>query len=124
LLTSEYIEAFACTQQFEDPALQLYTIQLLVMLLSPVHRACVKTLLDFLALVAAHSDVNKMGLTNLAVVFAPTLFYVRGQKGEKMLKEVEIQISTATTLKLMIEFSDRLWEVRTYVRVYPVDARL
>ncbi len=54
-----------------------------------------------------------MGLSNLAVVFAPTLFYIRGHKGEMMLKEVEIQVSTATTLKTMIELHDQLLLVCT-----------
>ena len=49
-------------------------------------------LLNFLALVAANDDKNKMGIANLAVVFAPSLFYVRGHKGQKMLKEVEMQV--------------------------------
>ena len=97
--------------QFEDPNIQFYTLQLLVMLLPPVHRECLKKLLDFLAKVATFHESNKMNLANLAVVFAPTLFYVKGQKGEKMLKEVEIQVNTATTLKAMIEFHDELWEV-------------
>eukprot|EP00042_Codosiga_hollandica_P052712 m.674567 g.674567 ORF g.674567 m.674567 type:complete len:71 (+) comp58551_c0_seq32:1043-1255(+) len=47
-----------------------------------------------------------MGLANLAVVFAPTLFYIKGHKGEKMLQEVEIQVSTATTLQIMIDFHE------------------
>ena len=51
-------------------------------------------LLDFLALVASQHEVNKMSFGNLAVVFAPTLFYMPGHKGQKMLKEVELQVCT------------------------------
>lgn len=108
LLTDEYIEAFAMTQHVQD---QLYSLQLLVMLLPEINRKCLRILLDFLALVSDHQEANKMGVKNLAVVFAPTLFYVRGQKGQKMLKEVEIQVSTAATLKTLIEFHDVLWNV-------------
>jgi hypothetical protein len=123
ILTAGFIEAFACTQQFEDTDLQFYTLQLLVMLLPPVHRECLLALLRFLALVAANHEHNKMSLSNLAVVFAPTLFYIkfgpappycathcglRGHKGEQMLKEIEIQVSSATTLKTMIEYHDQL----------------
>ncbi len=110
-MTTAYIEAFACTHHFEDSVLQFYTLQLLVMLLPPVHRDVLMTLLRFLALVAANHEHNKMSLSNLAVVFAPTLFYIRGHKGEQMLKEVEIQVSTATTLKTMIEFQAQLLQV-------------
>jgi hypothetical protein len=42
-----------------------------------VHRDCLIALLRFLALVAANHESNKMHLSNLAVVFAPTLFYIK-----------------------------------------------
>lgn len=108
VLTNEYIEAFAMTNNMPQ---QLYCIQLLVMLLPPVHRACLRLLLDFLCEVARSQEHNKMSLANLAVVFAPTLFYIRGQKGQKMLKEVEMQVTTAATLKTMLENNDALWDV-------------
>jgi hypothetical protein len=96
------------------------------------HTSLHSTLLQLLSDVAARESVNKMGYSNLAVVFAPTLFYIKGNKGppfflyfisslhaafshagEKMLKEVEMQISTASTLKLMIEYHTQLLEVCT-----------
>jgi hypothetical protein len=92
LLTDTYIEAFAATQELDDVARRVYALQLLLLLLPEVNRRCLQHLLSFLARVAARHEINKMGLTNLAVVFAPTLFYIRGQKGELMLKEVEMQV--------------------------------
>lgn len=50
-----------------------------------------------------------MSVANLAVVFAPTLFYIRGQKGQQMLKEVEMQVTTATVLKLLLEQHREVW---------------
>lgn len=47
-----------------------------------------------------------------SVVFAPTLFFIRGSKGQQMLKEVEMQITTASTLKIMLENHEQLWDVR------------
>eukprot|EP00051_Salpingoeca_urceolata_P006400 m.84682 g.84682 ORF g.84682 m.84682 type:complete len:577 (-) comp14814_c0_seq1:400-2130(-) len=111
LLTLEYIETFSATQQLETPEIRVYALQLLVMLLPPVNRACLCKLLDFLCLVASRSTVNKMGVANLAVVFAPTLFFIQGQKGQKMLKEVELQVSTASTLKTLLEHNKKLWNV-------------
>ncbi|EGD81928.1 hypothetical protein PTSG_02614 [Salpingoeca rosetta] len=108
LLTDAYIEAFSLTQRLKD---QVYGLQLLVMLLPKVHRACLRRLLAFLVKVGENADENKMSTRNLAVVFAPTLFYVRGHKGKRMLKEVEIQVTTASTLKLMLENHRKLWEV-------------
>eukprot|EP00911_Craspedida_sp_UC1_P000071 UC1_evm1s60 len=110
LLTSEYLEAFSSTQELDGDS-QGYVLQLLVLLLPPAHRACLRELLEFLCQVASHSDQNKMGLANLAVVFAPTLFYVRGSKGQKMLKEVAMQVTTAATLKKMLEYNATLWDV-------------
>lgn len=83
------------------------------MLLPPINRACLKLFLDFLVIVADNADQNKMGLPNLAVVFAPTLFFMRGQKGQKMLKEVEMQVSTAKTLKALLTNNEELWVVRS-----------
>lgn len=54
-----------------------------------------------------------MSVANLAVVFAPTLFYVRGVKGQQMLKEVEMQISTASVLKRLLECYNSLWTLPT-----------
>eukprot|EP00055_Hartaetosiga_balthica_P003232 m.7056 g.7056 ORF g.7056 m.7056 type:complete len:568 (-) comp2695_c0_seq1:54-1757(-) len=108
LLTSSFIEPFSLIQHLHD---QVFGLQLLITLLPRVHRAVLKKLLDFLGNVAAKADVNKMGVSNLAVVFAPTLFYVRGGKGKQMLKEVEMQVTTASTLKLMIENRERIWEI-------------
>ena len=79
---------------------QIYVLRLLVMLLPPAHRACLRLLLNFLCQIAAKEAVNKMSISNLAVVFAPTLFYVRGLKGEQMLKEIELQVSLHVTVEL------------------------
>jgi hypothetical protein len=113
-----------------------------------VHANCLEMLLLFLRDVADKSSVNKMSIANLsgrrgrggrgclcrggshvrdgdvrsrasAVVFAPTLFYLRGSKGQQMLKEVEIQVTTASTLKKMLENVEQLWIVRAVVPILP-----
>lgn len=111
LLTSQYIETFYTTERLQDPAERLRARKLLAMLLPPVHRACLKLLLDFLCEVAANDSKNKMGIANLSVVFAPSLFFIRGQKGARILKEVEIQVHTASTLRGLLENADALWDV-------------
>ncbi|EDQ92833.1 uncharacterized protein MONBRDRAFT_22004 [Monosiga brevicollis MX1] len=109
LLTDELIESFSETQKLGDD--QLYGLQLLVMLLPKEHSDCLQQLLGFLHEVAQSAGVNKMNIANLAVVFAPTLFFIRGSKGQQMLKEVELQVTTASTLKLMVERYQELWQV-------------
>ena len=69
------------TERLTDAVERLRARKLLAMLLPPVHRACLKLLLDFLCEVAANEPKNRMGIANLAVVFAPSLFFIRGQKG-------------------------------------------
>lgn len=111
LLSSAYLEAFYITQSLENSEQQEAALQMLAMLLPPVHQECLSVLLEFLTLVADNAERNKMGVANLAVVFAPSLFYVRGQKGQKMLKEVEMQVHTASTLQLMLERHRVLWNI-------------
>eukprot|EP00730_Choanoeca_flexa_P017148 TRINITY_DN8215_c0_g1_i2.p1 TRINITY_DN8215_c0_g1~~TRINITY_DN8215_c0_g1_i2.p1 ORF type:complete len:569 (+),score=121.02 TRINITY_DN8215_c0_g1_i2:102-1808(+) len=108
LLTDDFIEAFSLTQDLDR---QLYGLQLLVAQLPKAHAATLKVLLDFLMEVADKADVNKMTVANLAVVFAPTLFYMRGSKGQQMLKEVELQVTTASTLKTMLLNHDKIWHI-------------
>lgn len=108
---SRYIETFYTTEKLQEPAERLRARKLLAMLLPPVHRACLELLLNFLRNVAANEEKNKMGIPNLAVVFAPSLFFIRGHKGQKMLKEVEIQVHTASTLRGLLENADVLWDV-------------
>ena len=118
-MTADYIEMFTLAPQLNPPEQRLYAMQLLVMLLPPVNRYCLRVLLDFLALVASQHEYNKMTVTNLSVVFAPTLFYVPGQKGQKMLKEVELQVSTAASLRVMLENHHLLWNVSVALSLSP-----
>lgn len=111
LLTNQYLDIFSLTQQLQDKQTQIKALGLVSLLLPIVHQDCLKELLSFLDEVAKHEEVNKMGISNLAVVFAPTLFFVRGQKGQKMLKEVEMQVTTANALKMLIEYQKELWGV-------------
>mmetsp|Transcript_30860 Transcript_30860/g.80744 ORF Transcript_30860/g.80744 Transcript_30860/m.80744 type:complete len:632 (+) Transcript_30860:241-2136(+) len=111
LLTSQYIETFYTTEQLRDPSERLRARKLLAMLLPPVHRACLELLLNFLCDVAANDAKNRMGIANLAVVFAPSLFFIRGTKGQKILKEVDTQVHTASTLRGLLENASVLWHV-------------
>eukprot|EP00041_Stephanoeca_diplocostata_P012079 m.201285 g.201285 ORF g.201285 m.201285 type:complete len:590 (+) comp18800_c0_seq2:469-2238(+) len=115
LLTSRYLETFYITESLNDSTQQLEALQMLAVLLPPVHRACLRVLLRFLALVAANDGKNKMGIANLAVVFAPSLFYIRGHKGQKMLKEVELQVHTAATLRRLLDNQHLLFHIPPYI---------
>ena len=111
LLTSTYLDAFSASQSIDDPDDQLRALALVVQMLPEPNQNILRRLLPFLASVADNSAVNKMGVPNLAVVFAPSLFFVKGSKGQKMLKEVEAQVVAASCVKMMITHHDDLWVV-------------
>lgn len=111
LLTSTYLDAFSATQSIDDPKDQLRALALVVQMLPQTNQNILQRLLPFLSSVADNADVNKMGVPNLAVVFAPSLFFVKGSKGQKMLKEVEAQVVAASCVKMMIAHHDDLWTV-------------
>lgn len=111
LLTSTYLDAFSATQSIEDPEDQVRALALVVQMLPQAHQNILKRLLQTLSCVADNESVNKMGVPNLAVVFAPSLFFVKGAKGQKMLKEVEAQVVAASCVKMMITHHEVLWTV-------------
>jgi len=111
LLTSTYLDAFSATQSIEDPEDQVRALALVVQMLPQAHQNILQRLLQTLSSVADNEAVNKMGVPNLAVVFAPSLFFVKGAKGQKMLKEVEAQVVAASCVKMMITHHDVLWTV-------------
>jgi hypothetical protein len=77
-----------------------------------INRECLRLLLGFLHEVSLRSEKTLMDAMNLAVVFAPTMFYIKGKKGQMMLKEVEMQVTSASTLKVMISSYEELFQVR------------
>jgi hypothetical protein len=111
LLTGQYLDAFSATQALESTQAQVRALALVVQLLPLAHQYILRRLLQFLSIVAEHESENQMGIPNLAVIFAPSLFFVRGQTGQKMLKEVEAQVVAASCVQTMIQFHHELWDV-------------
>ena len=58
-----------------------------------------------------HRRLGKMTVHNIAVVFAPVLFYIHGHKGQKILKEVELQVCSASVLCLLVHNYKTLWNI-------------
>ncbi|KAJ8322115.1 hypothetical protein KUTeg_000586 [Tegillarca granosa] len=98
LLTHDYIEAFAQVENIQDKKLQLQALNLLVILLPDVHRATLKLLLSFLNKVVNHSDINRMGLSNIAMIMAPNLFLSPSNRSKsKGIKDIEITMAAGTS---------------------------
>lgn len=77
LMTYDLYESFVTAQQERDPNKRLRYLRHLISCLPKVNRATLKFLIQFLAIVEKHSEVNKMASHNLATVFAPNLLKQR-----------------------------------------------
>jgi hypothetical protein len=59
----------------------------------------------------AFGSTTDFQVANLAVVFAPSLFFVQGSTGDKIMREVQLQVQAASCMKLLITHQDKLWNV-------------
>lgn len=75
LLTNKLSETFIAIFQYVPANLRHETAQCALLLLPDEHREALFTLLDFLQNVGDHSNVNQMTVSNLALVFAPSLLH-------------------------------------------------
>ena len=87
MFTTQFLDTFSLTQSLKETAVQLKALSLLVMMLPQTHQIVLRKLLKFLADIAANEEINKMGVSNLAVVFAPTLFIAPGKTSQKILEK-------------------------------------
>ncbi|ESP02660.1 hypothetical protein LOTGIDRAFT_138035, partial [Lottia gigantea] len=128
LLTYDYIDAFS--SNLKSTLEQLYALNLLILLLPDCHRDTLKLLIMFLRNVVAHSNENKMGLTNVAMIMAPNLFLVPSSRKIKTVQEVELNRAAGTSkiITFLINYQDHLWNIPssfiTQIRhQYEVDQR-
>lgn len=122
LLTDEYIEAFAQVENLPDKKQQLHALNLLILLLPSVHRDTLNVLLEFLEKIIQHRNVNKMGLTNVAMIMAPNLFMApkvrsSNQNKNKSAWDLEIKMAANTShiMKMLIAYKKILWTVPSYL---------
>lgn len=118
LLTDEYIEAFAQVENLPDRKLQLHALNLLILLLPDVNRNTLSLLLEFLEQVISHSNVNKMTLSNVAMIMAPNLFLapkVRPPQAGKSKGNWDLQVNIATgtsnIVRMLIKYHKILWTI-------------
>ncbi|XP_060516110.1 rho GTPase-activating protein 7 [Cylas formicarius] len=75
LLTNKLSETFILIFQYVPIYLRRESVLCAILLMPDEHTEVLKTLLHFLLLIAKHSEVNQMNESNLAMCFAPSLFY-------------------------------------------------
>ena len=97
--------------EIESAEAQLRVLRLLVLLLPDMHAETLDELLRLLAVIATRTDENKMSSSNLAVVLAPTLFFVPGRQAQRVLSEIKQQGETPSVVRRLIDDVGQLWLV-------------
>eukprot|EP01094_Clydonella_sp_ATCC50884_P006087 TRINITY_DN1510_c0_g1_i2.p1 TRINITY_DN1510_c0_g1~~TRINITY_DN1510_c0_g1_i2.p1 ORF type:complete len:658 (-),score=229.98 TRINITY_DN1510_c0_g1_i2:210-2183(-) len=107
LLTWEMFFMFIMADFVENRFLRLRYIKYLISRLPALNRALLKFLVRFLIRVAAHADVNKMAIHNLATVFGPNLLR---QKDANMIQMVEHTPQINSMVDTMIKNYDYFFD--------------
>ncbi|XP_049544471.1 uncharacterized protein LOC125956532 [Anopheles darlingi] len=127
LLTAKLSETFIAIFQYLPDEVRAEAIQSAILLLPDEHREVLHLLLTFLEKVVQNSSLNQMTANNLAVCFAPSLFYLlagnrytaasprrkktgagTGQPDERELSEAK---ASHECLAYMIERFQSLWTI-------------
>lgn len=110
LLTHEYQPTFASVESIPDRKQQLQALNLLILLLPPIHRDCLKILVHFLSRVTHHEKHNKMGLNSVAMIMAPNLFLCTN-KAQPTLQEIQHAQGTVNIVRMLIKYQAILWTI-------------
>ncbi|XP_066926427.1 rho GTPase-activating protein 7-like isoform X2 [Clytia hemisphaerica] len=113
LLTYEYQNTFTSVAEIPDRKVQLQALNLLVVLLPPVHQECLKKLLVFLNKVIANESSNKMGLNNVAMIMAPNLFFQNNAKINK--NEAKKAAGMTDVLRMLIKYQLIVWTIPSFM---------
>jgi len=95
-IPNEYRSLFLNIRQIAETPICLPYVKGLVTWLSPIQFQLLQDLFSLLAEVASNVSVNKMGETNLATIFGPTIF--PGSEGLAMVLETPAVNDVAVTL--------------------------
>ncbi|BFZ20903.1 hypothetical protein BsWGS_23942 [Bradybaena similaris] len=116
LFSYSYLDAFPQISSIPKILEQLKALNLLILLLPNEHRNTLKVLLQFLRNVVSHSNYNKMGLKNVAMIMAPNLFLAPSSSNkdkEKVNLELELKkaAETSNIVKMLVHYQDVLWTI-------------
>ncbi|KAK6167614.1 hypothetical protein SNE40_021597 [Patella caerulea] len=114
LLTYDYLDAFPQIEHLKSSYEKLNALNLLILLLPDSHRDSLKLLLRFLRNIVSHSNENKMGLNNVAMIMAPNLFLAPTSRSKtKTVEEVELNRAAGTSkiITMLIHYQDILWTI-------------
>ncbi|XP_071947085.1 rho GTPase-activating protein 18-like isoform X2 [Antedon mediterranea] len=129
ILMMEYISGFAQIERIPDRKRQLQCLNLLILVLSDVHRATLKLLLQFLSKVVANERYNKMTLNNVAMIMAPNLFTAKAShKKSPVFDELYMAAGISNVMRMLIRYHHILWVVPTKMllqvrKIYEAETR-
>ncbi|GFS18191.1 rho GTPase-activating protein 18 [Elysia marginata] len=112
LLLYEYLDAFPQISCIPKTLEQLKALNLLILLLPEENRETLKVLLRFLRAIISHSNQNKMGLNNVAMIMAPNLFLGPAPSPALNLEaELKKAAGTSAIVKMLVHYQDVLWTI-------------
>eukprot|EP01137_Pigoraptor_chileana_P016557 Opistho-2@73494 len=98
LLTTELYDQWVDAGKLEDDSARYVEIHKLVDSIPPYNRETLKFMVEFLARVAGHSELNRMTIDNLAIVFGPVFLWPRDRVGESMRTNSQSQARVVQSL--------------------------
>ncbi|XP_065651359.1 uncharacterized protein LOC100212474 isoform X4 [Hydra vulgaris] len=113
LLSYEYQNTFAAVANLPNRKDQLQALNLLVLLLHPVHQETLKLILLFLQKVVSHEATSKMGLNNVAMIMAPNLFFQNNSKINT--DEAQKAVGMTDVLRMLIKYQNILWTIPSFM---------
>lgn len=113
LLSHEYQNTFTSVANLPTRKVQLQALNLLVLLLHPVHQETLKLLLIFLQKIVNNEAKNKMGLSNVAMIMAPNLFFQNNAKIN--IDEAQKAAGMTDVLRMLIKYQEILWTIPAFM---------
>lgn len=117
LLTTELIDMFYKTHELPDWQTQSKALNLLVLLLAIEHSGTLRILISFLNTVIKNESFNKMGLHNVSMIIAPSLFPPRhmqqhtGTDCSDITGQVKIAAVCCHLVEVLLQCGLDLWKI-------------
>lgn len=114
LLNLNLQEIFLIVPEIQSFTHKIQILNLLILLLNPIHRCTLKEILNLLKDVSKNKELNKMSLSNIALIIAPTLFScpITNEKKDKQIARTK---NSCEVTKLIINYCEILFNVPDFI---------
>lgn len=114
LLDFNLQEIFLIVPNIANLSHKIQVLNFLILLLNSTNRSTLKEVLALLKEVTKNNELNKMNLSNIAVVVAPNLF-LNPITNEKQSKQIEKTKNSCEVTKLIINYNEILFNVPNFI---------